>query len=251
MDCRKYRDAIQELVDGTLGPIRRSELETHLDQCADCRALVADLRRIKQLTDGLERPAPPDRVWLQVAGRLRQEGRVAAPSRVVKTSTRHYALIGIAAALVLAVGASLVMLVTGTRNAPAPATARTQPGAVQPGNASTDEAVQSVESEFRLAEQHYQNAIAKLEEAAKSDQSAIDPQTAAMLQKNLQVIDQAIAESRAALRSEPQSTPARDSLFEALKRKVLLLQDTIALMNEMRKGNAAGVAQIVEGSNKS
>ena len=41
-----------------------------------------------------------------------------------------------------------------------------------------------------------------------------------MLQKNLQVIDQAIAESRAALRSEPQSAPARDSLFDALKRSL-------------------------------
>jgi len=244
MDCRRFQDAIQELVDGTLGPIRRSELETHLDGCANCRALLADLRRIRDVGETLERPAPPDRVWLQVAGRLRQEGRVTAVSR-----TRHYAPLGIAAALVLAVGAALVMLLPGVRGgspASAPKTAT-----VQSGNAAGDQAVQSVETEFRLAEQHYQNAIAKLEEAAKSDQSAIDPQTAAMLQKNLQVIDQAIAESRAALKAEPLSAPARDSLFEALKRKVLLLQDTIALMNEMRKGNAAGVAQIVEGSNKS
>jgi hypothetical protein len=65
------------------------------------------------------------------------------------------------------------------------------------------------------------------------------------------VIDSAIAESRAALRAEPQSAPARDSLFDALKRKVALLQDTIALMNEMRKGNAAGAAQIIQGSSKS
>jgi len=253
MDCRHYRDAIQALIDGTLGSIRRSELEVHLDQCADCRALAADLRRIKDLTATLDRPAPPDRVWLQVAGRLRQEGRVTAPAPtpVVRTAAHHYALIGIAAALLLAVGASLMMILSGTRGGPAPKTATVQPGAAQPGNASGDDAVQSVEAEFRLAEQHYQNAIAKLEQAAKSDQSTIDPQTAAMLQKNLQVIDQAIAESRAALKTEPQSAPARDSLFEALKRKVTLLQDTIALMNEMRKGNAAGVAQIVEGSNKS
>ena len=44
---------------------------------------------------------------------------------------------------------------------------------------------------------------------------------------------------------------ARNSLFDALQRKISLLQDTITLMNEMRKGNAAGVAQVVEGSNKS
>ena len=119
-------------------------------------------------------------------------------------------------------------------------------------------AVESVEAEFRLAEQHYQNAIAKLEQAARLDQAAsgtsgntLDPQTAAMLQKNLQVIDQAIAESRDAVRSEPLSAAARDSLFDALKRKVALLQDTIALMNEMRKGNSAGAAQIVDGLNKS
>ena len=118
--------------------------------------------------------------------------------------------------------------------------------------------VQSVEAEFRLAEQHYQNAIAKLEQAARLDQAQPPDHDAPSIrrprrcsQKNLQVIDQAIAESRAALRSEPQSAPARDSLFEALRRKVSLLQDTIALMNEMRKGNAAGAAQIVDGVNKS
>ena len=37
----------------------------------------------------------------------------------------------------------------------------------------------------------------------------------------------------------------------ALRRKVALLQDTIALMNEMRKGNSAGAAQIVDSLNKS
>jgi predicted kinase len=46
-----------------------------------------------------------------------------------------------------------------------------------------------------------------------------------MLQKNLHVIDEAISESRAALRAEPQSPAARDSLFDALRRKVALLQD--------------------------
>jgi CHASE3 domain sensor protein len=86
---------------------------------------------------------------------------------------------------------------------------------------------------------------------AKTDDGAIDPETAAVLEKNLQVIDQAIAESRTALKSEPQSAPARDSLFEALRQKVTLLQSTIALMNEMRKGNSAGAAQLVDGAKKS
>ncbi len=44
---------------------------------------------------------------------------------------------------------------------------------------------------------------------------------------------------------------AQESLFDAFRRKVSLLQDTIALMNEMRKGNQAGAARIAEGPNKS
>jgi hypothetical protein len=248
MACDRYRDDIHELLDGALGTIRRAELEQHLDRCEDCRALRSDLQRIREATDALDRPSPPDRVWLQIAGRLRQEGRVTPPPPVLASpARRHVALLAIAATLLLAVGTSLYLLwpAVGDRS---PQTAGAGPAG---GNAAPGDVVQSVESEFRLAEQHYQNAIAKLEEAAKSDDDWIDPQTAAMLQKNLQVIDQAISESRAALRSEPQSVPARDSLFDALKRKVLLLQDTIALMNEMRKGDAAGAAQILEGTNKS
>jgi tetratricopeptide (TPR) repeat protein len=169
---------------------------------------------------------------------------------VAPRARRSAAMLALAAALVLAVAGSIVVLMRvndTSPQAPAPAAAPAAPG----GNAVAPDAVESVEAEFRLAEQHYQNAIAKLEEAAKSDDDTIDAQTAAALQKNLQVIDQAIAESRAALRQEPQSTPARDSLFEALRRKVLLLQDTIALMNEMRKGDSAGAAQILNSPNKS
>jgi anti-sigma factor RsiW len=247
MNHERYRDAIQELADGTLGPLRRAELQQHLDECPACRALADDMRRIRELAQSVERPAPPDRVWLQVAGRLRQEGRIAA-STPAAAASRRFMPLAIAASLLLIVGASLYVLYP--RQPPAQQDAHAtspQPG----GNAAQGDAVQGVEAEFRLAEQHYQNAIAKLEEAAKSESGAIDPQTATLLQKNLQVIDQAIAESRAALRSEPQSTRARDSLFEALRKKVTVLQETIALMNHMRTGDAAGAAQIVDPAKKS
>jgi anti-sigma factor RsiW len=253
-----YQESIQEFVDGTIGAIRRAELERHLADCAECRAVLADMEAIRDTAASMDPIAPPDGVWLQIAGRLRQEGRVSLPPTRRPGPRAHVALLAIAASLLVAVGAGIVLLLPQYRsnNASTPAAAVTT--SVPPAsNADAAVDVESVEAEFRLAEQHYQNAIAKLEQAARLDQNAepdrqvLDPQTAAMLQKNLQVIDQAIAESRSALRSEPLSAPARDSLFEALRRKVALLQDTIALMNEMRKGNAAGAAQIVEGANKS
>jgi hypothetical protein len=244
MYCNQYREAIQELAEGTIGPVRRAELQTHLDQCDGCRTLAADLRKIREAASALDHPAPPAHVWMQIAGRLRQEGRLSAPP----SQRRHYALLALAAALVLSVGTSLWLVVSHRGIAtPAPIESAAQGN----GNVATGDAVQSITDDLKVAEQHYQSAISKLEQAAKNNDGAIDPQTAAVLEKNLTVIDQAIAESRTALKSEPQSQPARDSLFEALRRKVTLLQDTIALMNEMRKGNSAGAAQIVEGGNKS
>jgi hypothetical protein len=252
MFCKQYSEAIQELAEGTLGPVRRAELQTHLDQCDGCRALAADLQKIRDTARSLEQPAPPERAWLRIAARLRQEGRVVETS---SPRRRRTALLALAAALLLMVGGSLWLLYP-MRNA---ATTTTQgpgdPGTQGPtdparGNPARGDAVQSIADDLQTAERHYQSAIAKLEQAAKANDGSIDAQTAAVLEKNLQVIDVAIAESRTALQKEPQSQPARDSLFDALRRKVSLLQDTIALMNEMRKGNSAGAAQIID-ANKS
>ena len=250
MECRHYREAIQELADGTLGPVRRAELQTHLDACAACRALAADLQTIRRTAHDLDVTRPPDHVWLQIADTLRREGRITsvAPGR-----SRSIAMLAIAATLLLAVGGALYTLYPqdqqGTTVTTADGGTATDP--IAGGNAPTSDAVQSIADDLTTAERHYQSAIAKLEQVAKTNDGSIDPATAAILEKNLQVIDQAIAESRTALKAEPESAPARDSLFEALRQKVTVLQNTIALMNEMRKGNSAGAAQILDGANKS
>ena len=52
------------------------------------------------------------------------------------------------------------------------------------------------------------------------------------------------------MRAEPLNTQAQDSLFDAFRSKIALLQDTIALINEVRKGNQAEAARIADGMNK-
>ncbi len=237
--CDRYLNAIHELVDGTLGPIRRAELELHLEVCDGCRALAQDLQAIAGTARSLDALTPPDRVWQQLAGRLRADGRVSgAPA--VDVRRRSVVILALAAALVLLVGSSLFLLRRGTRPAASPATpiaTATAPAAPADGNAPNGTAVQSVAAELALTERHFQNVV---EQA-----SATDPATAAVLQKNLMVMNNAIAESRKALEANPQSTSTQ--LYEMLKQKIRFLQDTIALMNDMRQGDAAGAAQIVEG----
>ncbi|MGH9372636.1 MAG: zf-HC2 domain-containing protein [Vicinamibacterales bacterium] len=239
--CEQYLNAINELVDGTLGPLRRAELDLHVERCEGCRALLADLRQIAQAAESLEPLEPPGHVWMQIAGQLRAEGRVV--SAPIRSSRGNRTMLALAATLALAVGGSLFLL--GTRGRDAPQTTQTSADRVDPtiGNPELEDPVQSVDSALAASEQQLRKVI---EQVAKTE-NAVDPQTVAVLQKNFLVMNQAIAESRAALKSDPQNTQARQSLYDVLKQKIQFLQDTIALMNEMRKGDAAGAAQLVEG----
>jgi anti-sigma factor RsiW len=239
MACERYLNAIHELVDGTLGQIRRSELELHLDSCDDCRALVADLREIADVSRSLGPIEPPARVWTQIATRLQQEGLVAGASGMGSWH-RNATMLALAAALVLAVGASLFVLRPRQAPAPAPAseTAAADPAPAPAGNVEAGDVVQSLEK-----------SAANLETAVEQAKKlrALDPETTAALQGSIHVVNEALADTRARLNADPQDIAAQQSFYETLKQKIQFLQNTITLMNEMRQGDAAGAAQIVEG----
>jgi len=244
MACESRIERIQELVDGSLGAIRRSELEQHLTQCAGCRELKADLERIRDAAAALPALAPPDGAWLQIAGRLRHEGRLREPAAAARRP-RSYAWLAIAATLVLAAGVSLVLLFRSgaPASAPAPAT-----GTAATGTPAATASVEAVQNKVDAAQAQFEKAIAEMDTLRKANMNALDPQTSEVIEKNLGIIDRAIAENRVAVKTEPGSVAARETLFEALRQKVSLLQDTISLINEMRKGNNAAAAQLVNKS---
>jgi anti-sigma factor RsiW len=253
--------AINAYVEGALDPVERRAIEQHLSSCASCRQLADDLREVLRATTTLELREPPVRAWsrLERAITLERENAGARgfqPSGSDAAEKGPYPLSGESSARkrgtapfwLAAAAAGVLATAIGLRVMP---TARPDPASSnQPGAGATiaaGDAAQSVETELQQAEAHYEKAIKGLEQIASSEQNALDPGTAATLQKNLAVIDQAISESRAAVRSQPTNEPAQQSLIENFKMKMGLLQDTVALINEMRKGNEAGAARIVSG----
>jgi anti-sigma factor RsiW len=260
MNCERCQQLIDDYVDGTLPAAERGGLEAHLVDCATCRAMEHDFRAIRLTARTLERRVPPAQVWNHIAEAVDAERPPASHKRlaflrpltshvgaIVRSSTASgtRSALAIAATLVLGLGVAS-WLAWNQISQPGPAA----PRASAPAAAADPELAQSVEHELKLAEEHYQKAIAGLEQITRTESSALDPQVATVLQKNLEVIDQAIGESRAALRTQPTSDVAQESLFEALRNKVALLQDTVVLINEMRKGNQEGTARIVSGLNK-
>jgi hypothetical protein len=240
--CDDIQLRLGDLADGTLEAVDRDAIEAHVRGCARCAGLVHDFEQLRRAAQGLGPIDPPSHVWLEIAGQLRQG--TTPPPAAASLNARGAAAwqwTGLAAALVvITAGAYVFMRLEPAAPPKAPAAQ---------ANAATG-SVQVFADELTAAMTHYEKAIAELEVITKTNNGSLDPTLAAALQKNLLVIDDAIAESRTAFTRDPTSVPARDSLLEALQRKVSVLQETVALMNEIRKGDQAGAAQVAAGLQK-
>jgi anti-sigma factor ChrR (cupin superfamily) len=242
---------LNDYVDGALDSAEHDAVARHLESCGECRDAVNALGEIRDTAKALDPRDPPARSWsrLQRAIALEHGTRDARPDGLRAeppqgAGGRRQLWLGLAAAAALVIATATGLRYAGF-NSTSPSASR--PAVTSGANANSDAAAQAVEAELKQAEEHYEKAIQGLETIANSEKGALDPQTAATMQKNLAVIDQAISESRAALRAQPASAPAQQSLLESFKAKLALLEDTVSLINEMRKGNDAGAARIVSG----
>jgi hypothetical protein len=197
---------------------------------------VADFSVIRAASLSLEPQVPPSQVWQKLSAAIEAEPK---PFFGVGGSQWWRAFAPAAAMAVLVASlswtAAQLTLVPGERQAGTTPVTQSEPV--------------SILAEYQLAERDLTNTIEGLERIAADDPAALDMETADVLKANLTVLDGAIGESRDALMKEPENDVAQESLFEALRNKVALLQDTIALINEMRKGNQEGAARIVSGLN--
>jgi hypothetical protein len=212
MNCAHYEDWLGDAVEGTLEPARRAELEAHCSACASCRELLDDLTKIRAAAAALDRRTPSPELWNAIAAKV----GTSSASRWGHLSS-SWVQLAAAAALVAALGVSAWWGLT----------LRPRPNAPE----TTSTLVRTAASELQLAEQHYLNAIASLEKLTLQKETTLDPAVAAEIALSLQSIDRAIADSRAALTSDPSSFVAQTSLLEALRMKVALLQETVSLMN--------------------
>jgi hypothetical protein len=129
--------------------------------------------------------------------------------------------VAIAAAVVVAAGATVIV---ATRSSP-----RSRSLASAPATGTTPPNITPVRLDKQPANITYEREIATLRTIVRQRQPALDPKTRAVIAKNLAVIDQAVAESRAALAKDPNSSFLLDQLDHTLDTEVDLLR-TAALL---------------------
>jgi len=208
----------QTLADGTMPEPRAREAEAHLRECGACTADVDALRRV---VSRLQRPSvdasPADEMWPDVRLRIEQAKLVPLHpgSRVRERAKRTPIWIasGLAAAMiVIGLLASLNSVHRKAAESAPSADAADVADAGVPLTAVND-SVRSYEAEARI-----------LLDRLELERATIGPTAMAPLDRDLAVIDRAIAELQAAIASDPNNPALRRLLAASYRQKVDLLR---------------------------
>jgi hypothetical protein len=108
MNCLQFENALSDYLEGD----GTSEQQVHLNSCAACSELLADLSLISSQASSLrELDEPSVRIWNSLEAQLRREGLIKQPSRPSQPDFFHRWrtawLIPVAAALLIAAGIKL------------------------------------------------------------------------------------------------------------------------------------------------
>jgi anti-sigma factor RsiW len=213
-------------IDGELDAARRAEVETHLDGCSSCAGIAADLRGLAGVAASLEDRLPATDLWPSIHERI----AAAEPARVVpfqrparRLSFTWTQLAAASIALLVLGGGSVWLAVSGRGPAPGgePATVADR------SSAPSGDAVLVAD----FADEAYDSAVADLETALEASRDQLDPETVRTIERNLSIIDEAIAETRRALASDPNSVYLSAHLAEQMQRKLDVLRTATTVAN--------------------
>jgi hypothetical protein len=261
-----HEQALERLDDfacGELPDIERVMVQRHVDTCGECQAEVEAIQALLAEAATLPRAiAPPRDLWAGIAPRLEARDTPALvmedDPKVIPLAPRrrHWQpprwALQIAAAVALVVGSSAITArlvrqqqpvqvggpvalqpVSATRPAAQPPVGQAGTGAVPVANPGTPagRAAQTPTAfaAFRPAERDYQSAIGDLQRVLDGKRGQMAPETVETLERNLRIIDTAIAESRAALVKDPNSRELIDMLSATYDAKVKVLRQAVEI----------------------
>jgi len=266
MNCEAVDERLADYLDGDLAASDERAVKAHVASCVRCTALVRDIEEIRANASALPELTPSRDLWQGIAQSIEAPVIPFAAPRVspaTEPNRRHafnrVRLAAVAAALVaVTAGVTYTLTVVGTGNGKAD---REIAGLSQPArNTSTDtgaapvmnapltsDVAAAIADSTRQADaanpsapttQNVGNApstgttsreIDRLREVFTRNRNQLDPRTAAIIEANLKVIDEAIAQSKAALSQDPASQFLKDQLNGTLDKKLELLR-TAALL---------------------
>ena len=258
--CERFNEQLGDFLERAVSEPMRGAIESHAVSCEECGPLLADLRRLRIDAANLPELAPSRDLWSGIESRIEAPVLSLPGARGVRARRwTSPVVLGLAAAGLVAITATVTHWVEGgrvdrstggqpTNTAAIPASVKNAPSvvaavdtpasgpsrgqspavnrrAVEP---SSRQAVIPV-SNKPSAEQTYDREIARLLVVYNQRRPQLDSTTVAVVKKNLKIIDDAIAQTKVALRRDPASQYLMESLNDAFDSKVQLLRKVAML----------------------
>ena len=232
MTCTEYEALLGRDLEGDLSLDERARADEHLASCPRCAALRAELLEIAAKAAALPVESPSRDLWDGIAARIEAPVIALGTTGEHRAARRRSSFLRFAAA-----AAALVAMTAGTtyvltRNALLGerdrAVAASETNTARPDSAPASAQLVS-DPQTAAADAAFDREVSRLRALLEERRPDLDSATVALLERNLAVIDRAIAESRAALAMNPGSALLNRQLQSALGKKVQVLR-TAALL---------------------
>ena len=259
--CDEFAERFADLLERDVDEATRATLEAHALSCADCGSLLADIRKLRIDASSLPVLEPARDLWSGILERIDAPVIPLRSANVERSVTvrqwRRWAPMAAAAVLLVVLTSTSTYYLTirghidstSTRGVASAPPTRLDTAAQQRGEPATvaSRGVDSMASVARAArpasakdvpgslvrpvsaEQLYTSEIARLRVVLERRRAQLDPVTISVVERNLQVIDDAIAQCKIALAKDPASRFLMESLNNALENKVELLRTATML----------------------
>ena len=246
-DFDRWTDRLSEYLDGDLEPRERAELELHLEACDPCREVLEELRGLVANAARLEDSLPEADLWPGIAHRIAAQKPAPRGWRAwfgggARLSISLPQLASAAAVLVVVSGGGVWFamrsgalpaqgpIANATRGVTSETASENPRVATSPAGTLAPRGADAQLAGYNLT--RYDATIGELQQALTDNRGDLDSTTVRIIEQNLALIDQAIADARRALAADPANSYLNGHLTQQLQRKVRLLQKATVLVAE-------------------
>lgn len=221
--------------DGELEREERHEVEDHLQECAECRAIVDDLEEVVARMDDLPGREPPRNYWPDIARAIGTEGSASQRTSgeknengtVTPLSRKEWRFslprLAAAAALVAGLAAGVTWSITRSEagdSGAARVAATDSPATTSSGGSSS----------VRFAALGAgAESVNRLEEQYRKAREELDPSTRRMFDRNLELINRALEQARKELAEHPNNAYVQQHLTQIVSQKAQYLAMALQL----------------------
>ena len=222
MRCVKAQRLISDHIDKLLNGRQTQALEQHLKECTDCKELLDEMQMITREAKDMKSVLPSENLWSGIKSQIdRNEQKSGNWVSEIGEFFRFSLYSRELAFSVSGLLAGLMLMTLFYYGTPFIQNDEDIPGQV-------------ASNQFKEMDHHYQLAIEALNQAISEQNVELSPELAAVFEKNLEIIDDAIRSFRIAMNEYPEDHEANEYLLICYRKKLELLGEMKTLM--MRLG---------------